>query len=678
MQTKAAGGIVINEIMYHPPDDRDDLQFIELLNSGGQSVDLSGWHFTKGIKYSFPAGTRLEVGGYLVLCRDRAAFAKQYGADVPLVGPFEGRLSHDGERIELSDSADAPVDAVKYGDTSPWPMSPDGYSASLERICPSESADLPGNWASSELPDLRRPVGTPGRKNSCHSANLPPFIADVVLTAPDAKGEGDYKVSAKVSDLDGVKSVRLNLSLVSATKSWPETALEMKRVSGDRREGRYEVRIPAPGRDMLVRYRVEATDEKGTQRSEPSINEVRPAWTFSTFTNRNPAQIPQAILLQSQKGATQGYRRFGNAQEGEKVRGRDAFIYMPPADGAVETFDFVQSPPRKGGYNVHFLKDQAFHSMTSINVIFEGPRYTLAEPLSYELYRLAGVPTEQSEHLRLTVGDRELGYHLMVEQPNKGFLKRNGRDDTGNLYKLIWYGGSLIEKHEKKTNVTMGHADLLEVVKGLNETSGDAQWKFIKEHFNIENFINYYAVNMCIQNWDGFHNNYFTYHDTGKSGLWEIYPWDEDKTWGDYDGASMRYDWYQMPLTFGMNDGTARSDLRGAYMTGGFNGWRREPGVFSGPLLANPVFRARFLKRLREVCTDVFTEQRMLPIIDGMEKRLQDEVAYRSQVATQGRTDALSAFRGHIQSFRDQLTNRRKFILAELDKSEAKSTATDR
>src|SRR6476646_7441600 len=62
----------------------------------------------------------------------------------------------------------------------------------------------------------------------------------------------------------------------------------------------------------------------------------------------------------------------------------------------------------------------------------------------------------------------------------------------------------------------------------------------------------YYAVNMCIQNWDGFFNNYYAYHNSGRTGKWEIYPWDEDKTWGDYDGASPTYDWYEMPLTYGM------------------------------------------------------------------------------------------------------------------------------
>src|SRR6185436_9237552 len=46
--------VVINEIMYHPPGDREDLQFIELFNAGKTECDLSGWRFTKGAKFTFP------------------------------------------------------------------------------------------------------------------------------------------------------------------------------------------------------------------------------------------------------------------------------------------------------------------------------------------------------------------------------------------------------------------------------------------------------------------------------------------------------------------------------------------------------------------------------------------------------------------------------------------------
>ncbi|MBM3835293.1 MAG: hypothetical protein FJ403_18870 [Verrucomicrobia bacterium] len=105
----------------------------------------------------------------------------------------------------------------------------------------------------------------------------------------------------------------------------------------------------------------------------------------------------------------------------------------------------------------------------------------------------------------------------------------------------------------EKTNPHTGHGDIVELVDGLRRTTGARQWELIQRNFNVDEVASYFAVNMCIQNWDGFFNNHFVYHDLRPGGKWEIFPWDEDKTWGDYDGASRRYDWHEMPLTMGMN-----------------------------------------------------------------------------------------------------------------------------
>ena len=74
---------------------------------------------------------------------------------------------------------------------------------------------------------------------------------------------------------------------------------------------------------------------------------------------------------------------------------------MPPGGGPVQLFDHVPIRRRGGGFKVHFQKDRRFKDMTGINVIFEGsPRWVLAEPLAYELYRRANVPAPATEYWR--------------------------------------------------------------------------------------------------------------------------------------------------------------------------------------------------------------------------------------------------------------------------------------
>jgi len=79
--------------------------------------------------------------------------------------------------------------------------------------------------------------------------------------------------------------------------------------------------------------------------------------------------------------------------------------------------------------------------------------------------------------------------------------------------------------------------------RGLETLSETNQWDFIQKSFNVDEVAAYFAVSMCIQNWMVLHNNYFAYHDTEGTGKWEMFPWDLDKTWGDYDGSPREYDW---------------------------------------------------------------------------------------------------------------------------------------
>jgi hypothetical protein len=346
---------------------------------------------------------------------------------------------------------------------------------------------------------------------------------------------------------------------------------------------------------------------------------------------------------------------------------------MPANSKEVQIFDHVRLQPRVGGFKLHFQKDQPLGQMTVVNIIFEAsPRYMLAESLGYEVFRMAGVPAEQTEHIRIWRDGVLAGYHLLIEQPNKSFLARHKRTENGNVYKLLWYGRDVVGQHEKKTNLSTGHQDLLDLLAGLDHSSGAKQWELIQKNFNVDEVAGYFAASQCIENWDGFHNNYFAYHDTEKTGKWEMFPWDLDKTWGAYDGSPPEHDWCEMPLTYGgAGDVSPPADPRSRHNhKGQFGGvlWWRAGGYFSAPLLANANFRKVFLSRLRDLCETKFTPRNFGPVIDALEARLEPEVRIRAAVKNEAEEGALSRFRQDIASFRYQLEHRRNFILRELDK----------
>jgi hypothetical protein len=566
------------------------------------------------------------------------------------------------------------IDRVSYSDRDGWPAGADGSSASLERICPAAPGTLAGNWAASYLPRFRKSAGTPGMRNDNHAPDLPPLIKDVGFDPP-APGERAL-VTALVADAGGVEEVSLSYVVLSVGAEDTEASIVMERVSGDEKEGKYQAAIPAIPEGRLVRFKVLARDVRGMRRIQPHESEPRPTYSFSTIRTAGAASIPIAQVintgLQERESPRWDVRRQGDPSP---TRGNGAFLIAPSGTNSFQLFDHVRITPRHGGFKVRFQRDRPFRGMTVINLLLENSaRWALSEHLSHELHRLAGVPAPQTDHVRIRWDGRVLGYHLLVEQPNRSFLSRNGRKDSGNLYKLLWYGRGIVGQHEKKTNRATGHDDLLEVIGGLQAASGEEGWKYIQQRFEVDEVASYFAACMCTSDWDGFHNNYFAYHAPGGGGKWEVYPWDKDKTWGDYDSASSAHDWHEMPLTMGMEgDRSPAMDLRSRInnLWGAFGGvsWWRRGGYFSRPLLANPDFRKVFLARLGELCRSVFTEEKLFPVIDSLEKRLEPEVPIRAEAQGEDPRRALRDFKRDVQSLRDQVKHRRGFILAELEKA---------
>ena len=147
--------VVINEIHHNsrPNDARDE--FVELLNTGNEAVDASGWFFNDGIDFVFPQGTSIPAGGFLLVAQDPAALQARYG--VTALGPYRGRLSGDGERIAIRRADGVLVDEVDYQNHFPWPTAAGGAGSSMELINPALDNDLGASWRSSRvvvLPEL--------------------------------------------------------------------------------------------------------------------------------------------------------------------------------------------------------------------------------------------------------------------------------------------------------------------------------------------------------------------------------------------------------------------------------------------------------------------------------------------------------------------------------------------
>jgi hypothetical protein len=307
--------------------------------------------------------------------------------------------------------------------------------------------------------------------------------------------------------------------------------------------------------------------------------------------------------------------------------------------------------------------------MSTVNVLYEyNDRFVLAEPLAYEVYRRAGNAAPLADYARVEVDGRPLGYFVLIEQPNRSFLDRIGMKGDGNLYKMLWYERGVVGQHEKKTNRQSGHDDIVALVDRLEETKSDPdkQWAAIRKHFDVEQVINYFAVNACLSHWDGFFNNYFTYHDVGGTDRWQMYPWDQDKTWGFYDGIPEGEVLFDMPITFGMEGDLPPGWPKDRPAPRGFGmgpRWWRPGGYFSKPLLANPQFRKHFHPRPKQLRETLYTEQVFFPVIHQLGSRLREDVRLRATLLNQQPDEASKRLDQNLQSLKDHLVKRRQFLL---------------
>jgi hypothetical protein len=170
--------------MYHPPSslgspEDPGREWIEIHNPVGSPVDVSGWRFSKGVTFTFPAGTVIPANGYVVVAADLTKFAADHAGFPGLLrGPWTGNLASGGEQVQLVDTTGTTIDDVTYADEGGWATRVrsassfshrgwewealhDGAGRSLEKTAPDVGDETGQLWRASTVNG-----GTPGAVNS--------------------------------------------------------------------------------------------------------------------------------------------------------------------------------------------------------------------------------------------------------------------------------------------------------------------------------------------------------------------------------------------------------------------------------------------------------------------------------------------------------------------------------
>ncbi|MGA2660050.1 MAG: lamin tail domain-containing protein, partial [Verrucomicrobiota bacterium] len=169
--------LVISEIMYKPAPraDLNNLEFLELYNTNPWFQDIGGYQVVANdMSYTFPAGTVLNGGAFLVIAASPPSIQTVYGI-TNVVGPYLGSLKSKGT-IQLLDDLGAVLLSIPYSNVRPWPVAADGTGHSLVLANPTYGEAQPQAWDISDVLG-----GSPGQGEAYRPSPLRNVLINEVL-----------------------------------------------------------------------------------------------------------------------------------------------------------------------------------------------------------------------------------------------------------------------------------------------------------------------------------------------------------------------------------------------------------------------------------------------------------------------------------------------------------------
>ena len=130
--------VLINEVAWAGTVASSSDEWIELLNTTDENIDLSGWVLTDGDDLQLHLqGTIAPYSFYLLERTDDGTIANISADQI-----YSGNLRNDGETLRLSDPSGSTVDSANIM-SGAWPAGDSGSRSSMERR---GGEDQPGNW----------------------------------------------------------------------------------------------------------------------------------------------------------------------------------------------------------------------------------------------------------------------------------------------------------------------------------------------------------------------------------------------------------------------------------------------------------------------------------------------------------------------------------------------------
>jgi hypothetical protein len=188
-----------------------------------------------------------------------------------------------------------------------------------------------------------------------------------------------------------------------------------------------------------------------------------------------------------------------------------------------------------------FNKGDRFEGLSRLNFMAGwNDKSMLREPFGFDFFREAGVPYSETRMVMVyTSGNVLNGVYFTVEDPNEDYVERNRLDAAGGLYKAR---SAMLDAgtgaYEPRTDASPGRLQEIGLFASqMNARTGQPLIDFLNSKLDVEEVIDYQAVQVIIIDGDSVVKNWLLYlgrfdgYGPG-SDLVMMFPWDIDLSHG--------------------------------------------------------------------------------------------------------------------------------------------------
>lgn len=275
-----------------------------------------------------------------------------------------------------------------------------------------------------------------------------------------------------------------------------------------------------------------------------------------------------------------------------------------------------------------YTKGQKFFGLTTLNLHnnVTDPSW-MNEPLSYQLFRDAGVPAPRNAYAQVFVTvpgryDRTyLGLYTLIENPDKNFAEEQIGEKKGAIFKPVarvlfddlgddW--SQYQQTFDPKQTLTQEQKQrVIDLCKWVSRSSDEEFAQSIHKFLDLQEFASFMAVTVWLANMDSIlalGQNFLVYLHP-KSQQFQFWPWDLDHSFGQFPMVGTQEQREQLSIQ---------------------KPWQGE-NRFLERVFRVEAFKKLYLERMSQLSTSVFKPERIHRQIDELAQVIRPSVEKESQ-----------------------------------------------